>query len=558
MYGRVYSGMPSGIDAIIISVETDISPGLPGMSMVGYLASSVKEASERVRTAFGNNGIVLPSRRITINLYPADIRKDGTVYDLAIAVSILISLGRFGAVTELEDTLVLGELSLDGEVHQVTGVLPVVHFAAMNGFKNVILPLDNMREASFTPGIRIIGVGSLKDAVDAVDMLINGGFPINTKDNAANKDIINEDSKRKDGIDTGSNNSGKYEGTEDVYMVNEGFPEKVFFRYREQIKSSENDLSNIIGQDYMKKGLLIAAAGMHHILLTGVAGAGKSMTAKCLPGILPELTWDERIELTKIYSVAGLLKNNDGLLNERPFRAPHSSVTEAAMIGGGISPRPGEVSLAHRGVLFLDEFPEFKRNVIESLRQPMEDKVVTISRQRAGFTYPSGFMLVAARNNCPCGAFPDRNICHCRENDIYKYRERISHPIMDRIDICIEVRAVEREKLLNPKRGMSSEEASAIIAVARDRQQKRFKNESFTFNSDIPRNRIYEFIKPEAKVEKCLINVMKEQNMSARAFFKLLVLSRTVADINDHDEIDEEDLMEAVFFRNSDREGAGI
>ena len=558
MYGRVYSGMPSGIDAIIISVETDISPGLPGMSMVGYLASSVKEASERVRTAFGNSGIVLPSRRITINLYPADIRKDGTVYDLAIAVSILISLGRFGAVTELEDTLVLGELSLDGEVHQVTGVLPVVHFAAMNGFKNVILPLDNMREASFTPGIRIIGVGSLKDAVDAVDMLINGGFPINTADNAINKEIINEDSKREDEIDADSNNRGKYEGTEDVYMVNEGFPEKVFFRHSEQIKSSENDLSNIIGQDYMKKGLMIAAAGMHHILLTGVAGAGKSMTAKCLPGILPELTWDERIELTKIYSVAGLLKNNDGLLNERPFRAPHSSVTEAAMIGGGISPRPGEVSLAHRGVLFLDEFPEFKRNVIESLRQPMEDKHVTISRQRAGFTYPSGFMLVAARNNCPCGAFPDRNICHCKENDIYKYRERISHPIMDRIDICIEVRAVDREKLLNPKRGMSSEEASAIIAVARDRQQKRFKNESFTFNSDIPRNRIYEFIKPESKVEKCLINVMKEQNMSARAFFKLLVLSRTVADINDHDEIEEEDLMEAVFFRNSDREGAGI
>jgi len=188
----------------------------------------------------------------------------------------------------------------------------------------------------------------------------------------------------------------------------------------------------------------------------------------------------------------------------------------------------------------------------------MEDKAVTISRQRAGFTYPSGFMLVAARNNCPCGAFPDRNICHCKENDIYKYRERISHPIMDRIDICIEVRAVDREKLLNPKRGMSSEEASAIIAVARDRQQKRFKNESFTFNSDIPRNRIYEFIKPESKVEKCLINVMKEQNMSARAFFKLLVLTRTVADINDHDEIEEEDLMEAVFFRNSDREGAGI
>ena len=558
MYGRVYSGMPSGIDAIIISVETDISPGLPGMSMVGYLASSVKEAAERVRTAFGNNGIVLPSRRITINLYPADIRKDGTVYDLAIAVSILISLGRFGGITELEDTLVLGELSLDGEVHQVTGVLPVVHFAAMNGFKNVILPLDNMREASFTPGIRIIGVGSLKDTVDAVDMLINGGFPVNSADNVTGTVNMNEAGPGEAGSGRDTIKNIKYEGTDDVYMVSDGFPEKVFFPHREQTKSTENDLSNIIGQDYMKKGLMIAAAGMHHIMLTGVAGAGKSMTAKCLPGILPELTWDERIELTKIYSVAGLLKNNDGLINERPFRAPHSSVTEAAMIGGGISPRPGEVSLAHRGVLFLDEFPEFKRNVIESLRQPMEDKVVTISRQRAGFTYPSGFMLAAARNNCPCGAFPDRNICHCKENDIYKYRERISHPIMDRIDICIEVRAVDREKLLNPRRGMPSEEASGIIAVARDRQQKRFKNESFTFNSDIPRNRIYEFIKPEPKVEKCLINVMNEQNISARGFFKLLVLSRTVADINDHDEIDEEDLMEAVFFRNSDREGAVV
>ena len=389
-------------------------------------------------------------------------------------------------------------------------------------------------------------------------MLINGGFPVNSADNVTGTVNMNEVGPGEAGSNRDIIRSIKYEGTDDVYMVNDGFPEKVFFPHREQTKSTENDLSNIIGQDYMKKGLMIAAAGMHHIMLTGVAGAGKSMTAKCLPGILPELTWDERIELTKIYSVAGLLKNNDGLINERPFRAPHSSVTEAAMIGGGISPRPGEVSLAHRGVLFLDEFPEFKRNVIESLRQPMEDKVVTISRQRAGFTYPSGFMLAAARNNCPCGAFPDRNICHCKENDIYKYRERISHPIMDRIDICIEVRAVDREKLLNPRRGMSSEEASGIIAVARDRQQKRFKNESFTFNSDIPRNRIYEFIKPEPKVEKCLINVMNEQNISARGFFKLLMLSRTVADINDHDEIDEEDLMEAVFFRNSDREGAVV
>ena len=519
MYGRVYSGKVCGISGNLISVETDISPGLPGICMVGYLASSVKEAGERVKTALKNCGVDIPSRRVTINLYPANIRKEGTNYDLAIAVSIMLSMGALDVNIDPSDTLILGELSLDGRVHPVNGVLPIVHFAAKNGIRRVILPVENMKEASFVSEIQIIGVGSLYDAADAVRYISDV------------KSIGNR-----------------------IIELSDGKVSEVEIRKDERSSVIKNDLSDIIGQDYMKRGLIVAVAGMHHLLLSGAAGAGKSMTAKSIPYIMPELSLDEKIEVTKIYSVAGYLRDNDSIIEERPFRSPHSSVTETAFIGGGHYPKPGEVTLANRGVLFLDEFPEFKRSVIEALRQPMEDRCVTVSRQSESITYPANFMLVAARNNCPCGAYPDLTVCHCKPSEIDRYRNKISHPIMDRIDISIEVKPVEKDKLIERKKGITTLEARNIISDAMARQRKRYEGTEYKFNSEVPQNKISEYMGLKTGTENMLISYMKEHNLSVRSYFKIIRLARTVADVNDHDDITEDDIYEAIFYKNNYKE----
>lgn len=513
MYSKVLSGAALGIDAIIVSVETDISQGLPGLNLVGYLASSVKEAGDRVRAALKNAGYFLPQQKITTNLSPADIRKDGTNYDLAISVSILVSMGEFPISNEfkneLEETIFLGELALNGSILPVSGVLPIVDYAARNGVKRVVIPEKNCGEASFVSGVSIIPVNHI---TDIIDMLAYNTW------------------------------AEEYEHT----------PEK------EESEFMGPDLGDVKGQETMKRGLVLAVAGFHNIIMTGAAGSGKSMIASCIPGIMPEMTYDEKMELTKIYSVAEMTGGMDGLMDRRPFRAPGQSITEIAMCGGGAVPKPGEVSLANGGVLFLDEFPQYKKNVIESLRQPMEDRKVSISRYRGVYTFPARFMLVSARNNCPCGFYPDRNRCRCTAREICNYQNRISHPVMDRIDIRLEVRPVSFDELSGVHEGMDSHKAREIIAVARRRQEVRYKNESFIFNSEIPQSRIEKYIVLSEECRDRIREIYDKTKMSARSYYRMLRLIRTIADIEDREEIKASDVDEAVFFRNESEIKEGL
>ena len=501
MYSIIKSGCPLGIGGMLVSVEADISQGLPSLSLVGYLSSSVREAGDRVRTALQNSGYGLPPRRITVSLSPADIRKEGAGYDLAIAVALLCSMGAISP-EKTEDYMFLGELGLDGSVREIPGVLAVAHFAAGQGIRKLIVPAGNAQEASCIEGLSVFGVDTLTDVVE----FLEGGL-----------------------------------------ILDPVFPDLQTLQPVEEV----HDISEIHGQRTMKRGMEIAVAGFHNIILTGAAGSGKSLMAKCLPGLMPEMTYEEQLELTKIYSVAGLLKGEGtGLLRRRPFRSPHSNVSLPALLGGGTIPRPGEVSLANSGVLFLDEFPHFAKGVIESLRAPMEDQEVTISRVKASYRFPSRFMLVAARNNCPCGFYPDRARCRCTERQIVEYRNRISHPIMDRIDIRIEVRPVEIGDLLGEAAGETSETVRGRIEEARARQVHRFREESFCYNSGIPQRRMKEYIHLGDQETELLKQVYQQGGLSARGYFKVLRLARTIADLAGQEEIRKEDLVEALFFRN--------
>ena len=504
MYGRVYSGMTKGIEGLLVAVETDISPGLPGITLIGDLSGQVKEASERVRTALKNIDINLPPQRITINLYPADIRKTGTAFDLAISVSVMISMGVISDIGRVEGSCFIGELSLDGKVMSVPGVLPLVHFAALNGFKRVVVPRENKEEAALIDNIDIIPVS---DLCELIGYLIGDSI---IEPYVQNKKFVNGNTA---------------------------------FDY---------DIGMLKGQELIKKGLTVSIAGRHHILMTGEAGSGKSLSAKCIPGIMPPLNYGERLELTKIYSSAGLLGKELKLIDKRPFRSPHSNSTESSLIGGGNNPKPGEISLADKGVLFLDEFPEFKRNVIESLRQPMEDKKVLISRVGQSVEYPSDFLLVAARNNCPCGFYPDRNKCRCTMREIVKYKNKISHPIMDRIDIRLDIRKVPYEVMLDNKGTEGSEEIRHKIMVAMDRQKRRYIDEAFDYNSEIPQDMIFKYVKMDNRLWRFFKEQIKEKEVSARGTFKMLRMIRSIADTDDREDIREEDVCEALLYRNEE------
>ena len=512
MYSKILSGTAIGIEGMLICVEADTGPGMPGLFLVGYLSSSVREAADRVRTAMKNIGFPLPPCRITVNLSPADVRKEGSAFDLPIAVSIILSrkkdiseeLKRF-----MSETLFLGEMGLNGDILPVTGVLPVVEMAKNNGIRRVIVPYGNVLEASYINGIEVIGVRSFTEIMDIFE---SGVYP------------------------------EPYEMPSDFFIPEE----------------PEYDLKEIRGQEMMKRGIIIAVSGFHNILLTGAAGSGKSMAAKCIPGVMPPLTYEESLELTKIYSVSGKLDLKKGPVRVRPFRSPHQSVSDVALMGGGTNAKPGEISLATGGVLFLDEFPEFPRGVIESLRQPMEDKKITISRIKATYTYPARFMLVAARNNCPCGFYPDRSKCRCSSAEIYKYQNKISHPIMDRIDIRLQIKPVSYEQLFGEPGGISTEEAREIICDARKRQEYRYRNESFSFNSELPQGLIDKYIDFSESETELLRELFENTDISARGYFRMLRLIRTVADVDGCEKPERKHIEEALFFRNEARRDEAI
>lgn len=504
MFSKVKSCAVHGVDGRMIDVEADVNDGLPVFTMVGYLSSSVREASERVRTALKNSGFRLPPKRITINLSPADMRKEGSGYDLSIAVAVLLALG-MTPVLPMEQILVLGELSLDGTVKPISGVLPMVICAREAGVTGCIVPRQNVKEAALVQGMSVVGVSNLEEAMEYI---------LGNRTWKAEKSNV--------GIDN---------MTVDLY---------------------DCDFADVMGQESVKRGMEIAAAGFHNILLTGAAGAGKSMLAKRLPTILPQMSFEESLEVTKIYSVGGLLPAESGLIRRRPFRAPHHTISEYALIGGGRVPTPGEVSFAHYGVLFLDELPEFSKPVLEVLRQPLEDRQIRISRVQASYEFPADFMFVAAMNPCPCGNYPDFRKCCCTEQQIRRYQSKVSGPLLDRIDIRMEVKGVKQEALFSKQKTESSKTIRARVEQARQMQRERFAGTDLLFNSQLDGKNLEEYITLSEEGKQLVLRLFEEQELSVRGMHRVLKLARTIADLAGSEEIRNVHLQEAAFYRNQD------
>lgn len=499
MYSCIRSGLVHGVEGKMINVEADVSDGLPVFSLVGLLSSEVKEAGERVRNALKNSGFPMQPKHVTVNLSPADIKKAGSGFDLAIAAAVLCAYGYMPA-EECGEFLFLGELGLDGMVKPVTGVLPIVDAARKQGITRCIVPCANLGEARLVEKVTVMGAESLK----AVTAFFMQGEPLCSE-----------------------------------YGVPAGGEEESLL-----------DFADIKGQMALKRAVTIAAAGMHNVLIGGPPGAGKSMIAKRLPTILPDLTYSESMELTKVYSVAGLLTRSGGLIKKRPFRAPHHTVSEKALIGGGTTPKPGEVSLAHCGVLFLDEFPEFKRHVMEALRQPLEDRIATVSRVNGTYTFPAGFFLAAAMNMCPCGYYPDTNRCRCTEYARRGYLNKISRPILDRMDIQLLIEPTRYEDLLSDT---SEEPDSAQIRRTVERahavQHKRYRNENILFNTQLDGKLLHRFCRLDAESREILRSAHERMGLSARAHVRVLRVARTIADLEDADWIRREHLLEALSYR---------
>jgi len=493
MSASVQSATLWGTDALGVVVEVDIQGGLPYFAIVGLPDSSVKESRERVRSAIRNAGLDFPPRRITVNLAPADVRKEGGTFDLPIAVAILACLGMVPGDV-LQNYLFVGELGLDGSVRPVRGVVSAAFLARRLGLKGIVCPPQNVREASLS-GVEVLPVSNLKQAF----AYLTGAMPV-----------------PGDGMDV-------------------EFPEQ---------EASLLDLSEISGQDLAKRALAIAAAGSHNLLFVGPPGAGKSMLAKRLPSILPPLTRDEILECTSIYSAAGKLKRND-VVTLRPFRSPHHTISDAGLIGGGAMPTPGEVSLAHNGVLFLDELPEFRRSALEAMRQPLEDRKVTVSRASSAFTFPAGFQLVAAMNPCPCGwlAHPARE-CRCTPAWIARYKARVSGPLLDRIDLHVWVDPVDVESVLAPKGGAPSEAVRDRIVASRLRQMHR----GF-LNARIPDGGLDEGCRLTGPSRTLLITAMKRYSLSMRGYTRVIKVARTIADLDECPDIRDHHVAEALQYR---------
>lgn len=503
MYSVVNTAAVSGIDSVPIRVEADVSDGMPQFNMVGYLSSEVREARERVTTALRNSGFPLPVKHITVNLYPADLRKSGTGFDLPVALSILTALGIIPEEM-LKDLLVIGEVNLCGGVQPVPGVLPIVAEAARQGISSVMVPYENYSEAALVEELRIIPVKTLKEAVSVL---------------------------------TGSGESSPGDLPEEIVKENEPEP----------------DFADISGQKVLKRACEVACAGMHNLVMIGPPGAGKSMAAQRLPSILPPMDFDERMEISKIRSVAGLFRTEDAKRCTRPFRSPHHTISPQAMAGGGAFPRPGEISLAHNGILFLDELTEFSSSSLELLRQPMEEHEVTLARVAGSCTYPAKFMLAAAMNPCLCGYFPDRNRCRCTERQLERFIGKISEPILDRIDICVETQPVTYEELSVKKDEERSESIRSRVEEAHRIQRERYKKEPFRFNSEIPAASISHYVGLGKKEKKYMEDVFERLMLSARGYHKILKVARTIADLSGKEEIGVTELSEAVCYRGLDK-----
>lgn len=505
MFSKAYGAAVTGIEASAVRAEADVSDGLPMFEMVGYLASEVRETRERVRISLKNSGWRLPPKKITVNLSPAGIRKEGTAYDLAVAAAVLSAYGLIPD-TLLKTTLFAGELSLNGQVNPVRGILPIVCEAKRQGFLSCVVPKKNAKEGAIVQGIHVFGVESLSEMTA----------------------FLKGDALAPESVDP----SG-------LFVADR-------FGYRE-------DFSEINGQALAKRAAEIAAAGMHNLLLIGPPGSGKTMLAKRLPSILPDLTFEESLELSKIYSVSGRLTDEEYLIARRPFQAPHHTVTPTAMAGGGTRPMPGLISLSHKGVLFLDELPEFARGAIEVLRQPMEEKQVTVTRLSGSCVYPADFLLLAAMNPCPCGFYPDRTRCSCTRDQVARYSGKISRPLLDRIDMSVELPQVNFRDISENESGECSAEIRKRVIRAREIQRSRYRGEGVACNSHLNPVQVKKYCALERDGKKLIEHAFSAMGLSLRAYHRILKTARTAADLAGEECISEQHLAEALMFRVMDQ-----
>jgi len=504
-----------GIDSIGVTVEADVSDGLPVFDMVGFLAAEVREARERVRTAIKNSGYRLPAKRITINLSPGSIKKTGTGFDLPVAIALLSATGVIDG-SFFHDCLVVGELGLDGSILPIRGALSIVLKAKEDGMKSIFLPNENLSEARLINGIKVYTADSVSEIIE------NLKIKTDENDNSTNINSIKDV-------------SGNF-----MDMTSEG--RDILF-----------DFSEINGQKGLKRACEVAVAGRHNLLMVGPPGSGKTFAAKCIPGILPKMSETEMLEVATIYSAKGEFQKRLSGMYVRPFRSPHHTVTAKGLSGGGQVPHPGEITLAHKGILFLDELTEYNMSVLETLREPLEEKCVNIVRANGNYIYPADFMLVAAMNPCSCGYFPDRNMCSCTPSSIFRYLGRLSQPLLDRIDITVHVPRLGFFDISTKKKNETSKEIRKRVSKATEIQAERYEREDFNYNSEIPASRLEEYINLTDSQKKHLSEIYEKYNISLRSYHKLLKTIRTIADLDGQKDIKNSHINEAICYRSIDK-----